>query len=683
MEDAWSNPFLHGYIAALVPANEIACSVRRINRLIAARFKNHKAVSLSKPCPCDVFQRRWAAPGSVRNLNFKQRIKLVCLTAASGVIANLEVAFKSAGCLPAGEMMKAAAAASQLSSCQWLRQQGCPWGNALAAAARAGHANLCKWMLAEGCPWSAEVAYAAIRGGHVSLMRRLLRHRPDRQESTGIKFPQLLEAYAEGCDLATFQKLHAEFLQRRAGRAAAPVVRRAVLAAAARSPTPDWRAKVEWLEAQGYPRAAVAAADAVAATATTAAAADGHERLTWLRQRGYPLLAPRDAAATKQTLQAIGRDGDVALLQYLLSELPPAQRRAHAGDIAEAAAGAGRLEVLRELLRHPAVEGAGGLRADADAARRLVRAAAEGGHLAVVAWAAEEELRDLLCSSRFPGPLLNEAALSGCVELLDWVWARLQRGQTADSNNNNGRGSGGGGRGGRGAGEGGGGRGAGRGGGGGGGGGGGRGGARCWCLLNEAATAGCEAALDWAAERGLVSTEFPQLAYARAGRNGDLVTVRWLHARLPGQVPSGLAAGLARMDVPPPVIRLLLGEANSPAAPPASGGGTERDASNDSGLGLGPGRQQQQHQLLAGVRRAAGLARRAVRVALGTVRGAARSVGGGVATAVGGCFAGASRGGGGERDGAAHWLRASPPQWLRLLQHEEEGGGEGEQGPAA
>ncbi|KXZ41547.1 hypothetical protein GPECTOR_401g234 [Gonium pectorale] len=77
------------------------------------------------------------------------------------------------------------------------------------------------------------------------------------------------------------------------------------LAAAAGSPTPDWAAKVEWLEACDCPRGLGAGVEATRS-------ADAAARLAWLQARGYPLGAV--------TVGAAAEAGSAPALQYPLME---------------------------------------------------------------------------------------------------------------------------------------------------------------------------------------------------------------------------------------------------------------------------------------------------------------------------------------------------------------------------
>ncbi|KXZ41116.1 hypothetical protein GPECTOR_776g953 [Gonium pectorale] len=108
-----------------------------------------------------------------------QRRELLCLTAASGDIAALRSALRSAGCVPSVQVFEAAAQTGQLRACQWLLRKGCPvlradidahGSDLLAAAARGGHRHVCEWLISLGLVWNCCGAVEAARGGYVELV---------------------------------------------------------------------------------------------------------------------------------------------------------------------------------------------------------------------------------------------------------------------------------------------------------------------------------------------------------------------------------------------------------------------------------------------------------------------------------------------------------------------------------
>ncbi|GLC46021.1 hypothetical protein PLESTB_001027100 [Pleodorina starrii] len=358
---AWSVAAIVERIAEFTSENEVACTLRLLNKFTAAVLRGRTKVRISKSSPSHAFARRWGAPGAMRPLTCKQRKALLRLTAATGSVANLQLALAAVGCTPTSEVFAAAAAAGHLPVCEALLAAGCPWGpdvldaaaraglresvswllragcpagpQLLEAAAGAGHAELCEWLVSEvGLAWSAKAARAAARGGFTALFEHAVAelglpgaggHAAAASTAAGgpgAVLGELLEGAAEGCDLATVMWLHRTWLEPEEPdlapqNAAAPgnnnnnnqqqqqggvnllsrAARDAVMAAAAASPTPDWRAKVEWLRARGYPSPHSACIRVAAAAASSLP--DAAARLGWLVQQGFRLQDRSVAAA--------------------------------------------------------------------------------------------------------------------------------------------------------------------------------------------------------------------------------------------------------------------------------------------------------------------------------------------------------------------------------------------------
>jgi hypothetical protein len=97
----------------------------------------------------------------------------------------------------------------------------------------------------------------------------------------------LLEAAAGAApDLATFARLHATLLDT-PGLSLDHDDRAQVMGAAAACDASDWQARVEWLEARGYPRTSQACLDVV----RVVPAEEGLTRLRWLVGRGYSMVS--------------------------------------------------------------------------------------------------------------------------------------------------------------------------------------------------------------------------------------------------------------------------------------------------------------------------------------------------------------------------------------------------------
>ncbi|GLC59049.1 hypothetical protein PLESTB_001437900 [Pleodorina starrii] len=354
----------------------------------------------------------------------------MCLTAASGSVVNLEVALANTGFDLRRELLEAAAAAGQLDMCKVLRARGCPWGDSLLTVAKAGHRHVCEWMLASGCRLKWDVVRSAARGGREDLMQWLLTELQGRP-NVHLICRSLLEAAAECFSLAALQRLwqqlmaggHGSDLQQELEQLEEGE-RDAILEAAAGSNTPDWQAKVEWLEWLGYPRTASACTSALRAGDGDAAVA----RLQWLHGRGYPLGAGvADTAvnlgnlaalrflveqagvrptANQYVMTAAARRGHLAVLQYLHASGLPVNTRL----VAQHAARAGHLPLVAW-----AVEGLGV--APADGTASLLECAAASGNLELMTWLYDRGW------ALDPRDIIN-AAESGCEEALEWLVER-------------------------------------------------------------------------------------------------------------------------------------------------------------------------------------------------------------------------------------------------------------------
>ncbi|GLC38689.1 hypothetical protein PLESTB_000590500 [Pleodorina starrii] len=433
-DDVGSRVWLPGvvaHISSFMSTNDIACTLRLINKATSKQFESYRTVRLSLSSPAHAFKRRWGSPNAFRGLSRLQRQKLLCLTAASGSIANLEIALDNAGLVASSELLNAAAAAGQLEACKLLRERGCTWGDGLlASAARAGHRHVCEWLLASGCPFDASAAAEAARGGHESLiywlMERQLRHLPVGGASDAVRVvAELLSAAAEGLNLPALQRLHQQLLaghqhkqQQQPGQGqdgeeeeedevqSAAVLdahqKARVLGAAAGSPTPDWQAKVKWLEGLGYPHTehAVRSGASFASRNNEGDDDDSIGRLQWLCDRGYPVCP----AAVDDTVAC----GNLAGLQFLMQQQQPEMKPSDGADIL--AAIFGRLAVLQFI--HA--------RGWPLRARAVAHRAAGEGHLHVVVWAVEtlgvtpDNARDLF----------DAVAGSGSMEMLIWLRER-------------------------------------------------------------------------------------------------------------------------------------------------------------------------------------------------------------------------------------------------------------------
>ncbi|GFR45447.1 hypothetical protein Agub_g6843 [Astrephomene gubernaculifera] len=395
-------PELAERIFAYLPPNDIACTARLVNKAAAAHFSGpqYTVVRLSLPVPEHAFKHHWGRPDATRGLIWDQRVTLVRLTARSGCIANLELALDSTelpissspSCQHARRLFEVAAAAGQLEVCQWLQQRGCDSSLALSAAAEAGQRAVCEWGLAAGWPLTDLAVYAAARGGQVGLLEWLLQLWP--QDRPPVNAGTLLESAAQGCELGVLKDLWEQHGERLQGWETLDIME-----GAACSLTPDWQAKVEWLEEHGAIKTHY-----ICDRATICP--DAGERLRWLHARGYPITAHQTYLAMKHN--------NLEALRYLLQQgIRPSGRGA-----ANGAAYSGNVAAL-ELLCYPADE-------------VQLRVAAQGGHMPAVIslmrrmgrnapvelWG-DEEVQRLLSVELF-----DAAAKSGNMELMRWLRQR-------------------------------------------------------------------------------------------------------------------------------------------------------------------------------------------------------------------------------------------------------------------
>ncbi|KXZ54405.1 hypothetical protein GPECTOR_5g60 [Gonium pectorale] len=456
-------------IARRLHPNEVATSLRLVNKAAAAQFRGpeHTTIRLWQPVPTHAFAAHWLAPGATQGFTHQRKNDLLRLTAASGVVPNLEAAVRALGWGPTLDETQAALAVHEHAarmaperSAQWLVDHRCPVTfrrvrrSALTSAAAARQMHVCEWLLERGAgAWTPDILaeaaalLAAATGDDPNPNMLLQRFGADPRVT-----PDLLQFFAlyhkaDKCDLAALQRR-----VRAGGWGVTEETRRtSLLAVAAGSRTPDWAAKVEWLEAQGCPRS-VWVVDWSIAYLETDEEALAH--IAWLRSRGYALNAG--------ALEAAACTGKPATLQYLLAEVPTSSLQS-LKDVCSAARG-GHLAALQVL--HGA-----GWKLDG---RRAALCAAEGGHLRVLEWLAETlGTAGLLLDAE----LFRRAAGTGSVELLAWL---RERGCPWDST-----------------------------------------------AFPQAAASGCEAAVEWLMERGCPMPD-PRGIYAAACRNGDLPMMRCL-----------------------------------------------------------------------------------------------------------------------------------------------------------
>ncbi|GLC75306.1 hypothetical protein PLESTF_001620400 [Pleodorina starrii] len=397
-------PLLVERFAAFLPPNEVACNLRLVDKATARQLKSpeHTTVRLSQPAPHHAFVRRWAEARALKPLTWRQRRRLLQLTARSGSLANLEALLALAEHCPLRpDVLEAAAGGGQLAMCQALRQSGCPWSDeTLREAARGGHWAVCEWLLASGCPWSGAAPGAAASGGHVGLADWLLAAAP----TGGVNAACLLRGAATACDLATLQRLYDTWS---GGLLEGTDVDDVVMPAAVLSPTPDWQAKAEWLAGRvSRPERVILL---VGVSEELYGRYDWRERAAWMWRRwGYRT----DPELVFVFAHGAVRSGNTDAARCLLAQgLPPADPLSP--RITAIAAEAGHLGMLQLL-------GSLGHAMDFDTLKRALRT----GNLAVVRWVAER------LGQQGPGQWLLSADLfcagasSGSREVLEWLRER-------------------------------------------------------------------------------------------------------------------------------------------------------------------------------------------------------------------------------------------------------------------
>ncbi|KXZ51140.1 hypothetical protein GPECTOR_13g627 [Gonium pectorale] len=101
LPNVWIPELVERFASFLHP-NVVICTLRCVDKATAKQFGGRPefaTVRLSQAVPPHAFAARWASPGAMRDLTLARRKEVLCLTAASGVVANLEVAIDAAGML--------------------------------------------------------------------------------------------------------------------------------------------------------------------------------------------------------------------------------------------------------------------------------------------------------------------------------------------------------------------------------------------------------------------------------------------------------------------------------------------------------------------------------------------------------------------------------------------------------
>ncbi|KAG2491674.1 hypothetical protein HYH03_010043 [Edaphochlamys debaryana] len=472
-----------------------------------------------------------------------KRRQLLGAVAAFGDVAWLERAAEAADCTFTEEAVAASAGAGKLACCQRLLALGCPLGDkSLTAAASAGQGEACEWLLANGAELSPKAPCAVARRGHAELARSLWERVTAAQPAQPWEASDFLSAMAHGCDLAKLQEMWqplSKIVFDVAHSSRLNNLRR-VCAAAAGSPTTDWRMKLSWLVAmitrrerqhaaeEGTAQASLRADVTIAAckfAACEAAArcpgAEAVDRLTWLHTSCDHLRYPVRASAVMAAAAGPGNLPAVTWLHGQDAELPDEALTVRPppgvalADVVPALEAAGcRISSNGTALDSIA-------RGDTEGLMWLLKRYGAGGHLSTLT------------------EFLQTVALEGRVDMLEVLRAHAAREP----------------------------------------------GAQLWptepchwaALWHEAVAGGCEAVLQWVKDNG--GTQQPpdaNLLYMTAARNGDHSTLRAL-ARLRVRMPEPLD---------PRDARELVEQASQPRGPyrPASASPLELLMELDTGL---------------------------------------------------------------------------------------------------
>ncbi len=468
-------------IAQCLEPNEVAATFRLLDPSIATTLGHpyYVTIRLSQCVPHHAFVARWTRD-TLQTVSHAQRAHLLNLTAGSNSVKNLAY-LGTLGCIPTPDAFVQAASSGALETLEWLKSRypstasGPSSRRALLAAAKSGHRKSCEWLLSNGCDWHKGAARAAARAGHEDLFLWLAGLEDNKLVGRFEHFlasKAYMDDLAHGCSLEVLKRTHHAL----AARGLTPHTH-STLAVAAASPTPDWQAKVLWLEEQGCAKSPKACEYAAACTlpaalpskssprpgpyptttttTTTAAAATTAAGIT--SSPSSPLASPSStprhkptpapttttsrapaAAATAATPPAASPAPSPALppdnsalarLQWLRGRSYPVNKKA-----ATRAACNGNSDALRYLLTEcgmrpgttPARYAAKG--GHLDALKTLdeygipidgpdaAQHAAEGGHLPVVVWLVERKGRGVLTEGVF-----TAAVKSGRMELLAWL----------------------------------------------------------------------------------------------------------------------------------------------------------------------------------------------------------------------------------------------------------------------
>ncbi len=356
------------YIAVLerLPPNEVALSARRTCRAAAQHFaeEHHRTAAIGQPLPPHAASGPLEeAKVAVRGHSFSRKFLTLSVAAASGCVANLEVV--------------------------WRLLQPCIFPELIT------HEGAGRPYSDEFDESGEEVGACAVKSGNLRVLSWLLEHCPGLVDR-----PHTLAAAAEHCPLPQLLEVCALL----GGADGRPIWFSLMLDAAARSPTPDAIAKMEWVLQQGG-----GSCKPTWTTAAAAARSGDTARLRWLRDRGCPL-------DSWQVLASALRHADLSVAEWLVDQAgcPLPADPGQGEKLAEAAACAdsGSIAKLRWLQsRGLAILPAG------PRGSLALPAAALHGRLDVVQFLLAEGGEDILSAEA-----MHEALASGCVEVVECLW---------------------------------------------------------------------------------------------------------------------------------------------------------------------------------------------------------------------------------------------------------------------
>lgn len=229
VDSGFQEPWIPGLIeriAHFLPPNEVAMTLRLLNKATAQLLSAHKVVRAAEPLPVHEYAR--VPQPLVHRSTLIQRKQIVCGAARGGSLEAVQAALKATGLCPDSWLFTAAAAAPgpgvALALCEGLAAMGCPLHNrtfstepsTLCSAAAAGNGDVCDWLLAGGrCAWGEAAAFAAARGGHADLAQRLLYLCP-KDGRADCAAQELVVAAAHGCGVRDLERTYTYWLGGRA-----------------------------------------------------------------------------------------------------------------------------------------------------------------------------------------------------------------------------------------------------------------------------------------------------------------------------------------------------------------------------------------------------------------------------------------------------------------------------------